>query len=66
MNKHSSLQELAKWWGDFQHSNAETQQVMIKSVGQARSGSRRTTRKRRKPRAAVQVMKRNVVGLYRA
>ena len=49
----SSLQELAKWWGDFQHSNAETQQVMIKSVGQSRSGSRRTTRKRRKPRAAA-------------
>ena len=49
----SSLQELAKWWGDFQHSNAETQQVMIKSVGQSRSGSRRTTRKRKKPRAAA-------------
>ena len=46
----SSLQELAKWWGDFQHSNAETQQVMVKSIVQGRNGARRTTRKRRKPR----------------
>lgn len=50
--QHTALQELAKWWGDFQHSNAETQQVMVKSIGQARSGARRT-RKRRKPRAAT-------------
>ncbi|MGB1263291.1 MAG: polynucleotide adenylyltransferase PcnB [Cognaticolwellia sp.] len=46
----SALQELAKWWGDFQHANAETQQVMVKSVSQGRQGPRRSTRKRRKPR----------------
>lgn len=46
----SALQELAKWWGDFQDSNADTQQVMIKSVATGRNGPRRGTRKRRKPR----------------
>lgn len=45
----TALQELAKWWSDFQHSNGDTQQVMVKSIGQARTGARRT-RKRRKPR----------------
>ncbi|MFT5815278.1 MAG: poly(A) polymerase [Psychroserpens sp.] len=46
----SSLQELAKWWGDFQECNVETQQVMVKSIVPGKSGPRRTTRKRRKPR----------------
>jgi len=46
----SSLQELAKWWGDFQESNAETQQVMVKSIVPNKNGPRRSTRKRRKPR----------------
>ena len=46
----AALQELAKWWGDFQDCNTDTQQVMVKSVATTRSGPRRTTRKRRKPR----------------
>ncbi|WP_241238846.1 polynucleotide adenylyltransferase PcnB [Colwellia sp. Arc7-635] len=46
----SELQELAKWWGDFQESNTDTQQVMVKSIVQTKSSPRRTTRKRRKPR----------------
>ena len=46
----TALQELAKWWGDFQACNADTQQVMIKSIAPSRNGPRRTTRKRRKPR----------------
>ncbi|TWX72644.1 polynucleotide adenylyltransferase PcnB [Colwellia sp. C1TZA3] len=45
-----SLQELAKWWGDFQESNVDTQQVMIKSIVPSKSGPRRNTRKRKKPR----------------
>jgi poly(A) polymerase len=45
-----SLQELAKWWGDFQEANADTQQVMIKSIVPTKNGPRRTTRKRKKPR----------------
>ena len=46
----AALQELAKWWGDFQACNIDTQQVMIKSITSNKSGPRRTTRKRRKPR----------------
>ena len=46
----AALQELAKWWSDFQDCNADTQQVMVKSVVTTKSGPRRTTRKRRKPR----------------
>ena len=53
-NSHSeqaiALQELAKWWGDFQACNADTQQVMIKSIVPSKNGPRRSTRKRRKPR----------------
>lgn len=43
------LTELAKWWTDFQDANADSRQMMIKSVPNARS-NRRTVRKRRKPR----------------
>jgi len=43
------LIDLAKWWTDFQHSNHDTQQQMIKTVG--KTSSRRTPRKRRKPRS---------------
>ena len=46
----NELQELAKWWEDFQHSNAVTQQVMVKSVMQNKTGARKNVRKRRKPR----------------
>ncbi|MBA6415172.1 polynucleotide adenylyltransferase PcnB [Colwellia sp. 6M3] len=46
----AALQELAKWWGDFQACNIETQQVMVKSVVANKSGPRRAIRKRRKPR----------------
>ena len=45
-----ALRELAKWWGDFQECNADTQQVMVKSIVASKNGPRRTTRKRRKPR----------------
>jgi poly(A) polymerase len=44
-----SLQELAKWWGEFQEANADTQQVMIKSIVPSKNSPRRT-RKRKKPR----------------
>lgn len=49
-DENSALQELAKWWKDFQDSNNETQQFMINSVTHTRSGPKRTSRKRRKPR----------------
>jgi len=45
-----SLTELAKWWTDFQTVSHETQTQMIKSAGSGKSGSRRSPRKRRKPR----------------
>ena len=41
--------ELAKWWTDFQNTNPETQQLMIKSLPTNRSGVRRGPRKRKKP-----------------
>lgn len=46
----SSLQELAKWWTDFQSVSPETQAQMIKSVMNNRIGSNRPTKKRRKPK----------------
>jgi len=49
----AAIQELAKWWTDFQHTSPETQQQMIKSVTSLRSGARRSPRKRRKPKAKV-------------
>ncbi len=42
------LISLAKWWSDFQETSFDTQQQMVKSVG--RTTTRRTPRKRRKPR----------------
>ncbi len=45
--------ELSKWWTDFQQASPDLQQVMVKSVAHTRSSSRRTTRKRRKPRKAA-------------
>ncbi len=45
------LNSLAKWWTDFQNASHETQQQMIKSLSQPRSGTRRSPRKRRKPQA---------------
>ncbi|WP_206483993.1 polynucleotide adenylyltransferase PcnB [Thalassotalea sp. G2M2-11] len=45
------LQELAKWWTDFQTNNHETQKQMIKTLG--RPSARRSPRKRRKPRATT-------------
>ncbi|XQW85511.1 polynucleotide adenylyltransferase PcnB [Thalassotalea piscium] len=48
--ENTELEKLAQWWTDFQQSNLETQQLMIKSVVKA-PGSRRTPRKRRKPSA---------------
>jgi len=49
----TAIQELAKWWTDFQSTSPETQQQMIKSVTSLRSGARRSPRKRRKPKAKV-------------
>jgi len=49
----AAIQELAKWWTDFQNTSPETQQQMIKSVTSLRSGARRSPRKRRKPKAKV-------------
>ena len=43
----ASLQELAKWWTDFQENDHNTQELMIKSIAQSRSPSRRSPRKRR-------------------
>lgn len=51
-NPQGKLTELAKWWTDFQNVSAETQQHMIKSVTQSRSGPRRSPRRRKKPRTA--------------
>ena len=49
----NSLQELAKWWTDFQSVNPETQAQMIKSVTSNRTGARRSTKQRRKPKASA-------------
>jgi len=43
--------ELAKWWSDFQNTNHETQQLMIKSLPTNRAGVRRGPRKRKKPQS---------------
>ena len=50
--ENSALAKLAQWWTDFQHSNPDTQQLMVKSVVKT-SGARRTPRKRRKPKAST-------------
>lgn len=46
-----ATKELAQWWTDFQNAPYETQQQMIKSVASTRSGAKRSTRRRRKPKA---------------
>lgn len=48
--ENTQLADLAKWWTDFQENNADTQQLMIKSVAKSGTSPRRTPRKRRKPR----------------
>jgi len=50
-NERSKLSELAKWWTDFQSSNFDTQQLMVKSVGKS-GAPRRSTRKRRRTRTS--------------
>ncbi|MEM5555243.1 polynucleotide adenylyltransferase PcnB [Pseudocolwellia sp. AS88] len=45
------LAELAKWWTDFQVTPPETREQMIKSVVYSRSTTKRSPRKKRKPRA---------------
>ena len=47
----SPLNELAKWWTDFQNSPFETKEQMIKTITSNRSTARRSPRKRRKPQA---------------
>nr|WP_281253017.1 polynucleotide adenylyltransferase PcnB [Pseudocolwellia agarivorans] len=49
-NGPSALEELAKWWTDFQMTPHETRELMIKSVIHNRSTARRSPRKKRKPR----------------
>jgi len=49
-NEEHPLAKLAKWWTDFQNAGPDTQSKMVKSVGRGGSGSRRSPRKRRKPR----------------
>jgi poly(A) polymerase len=50
--ENTALEDLSKWWTDFQTAEHNTQELMIKSVSQSRSGSRRSPRKRRNPREA--------------
>ena len=45
----SELQELAKWWTDFQVNPPETRAQMIKAAIPNRSSAKRSPRKRRKP-----------------
>ena len=48
-----TLLELSKWWQDFQHSNVETQQMMIKSVAHHRTPRAKNIRKRKKPQKPI-------------
>lgn len=48
--ENQALQELAKWWTDFQTIDNSTQELMIKSIVPSRTNTRRTPRKRRKVR----------------
>ena len=48
--ENTGLAKLAQWWTDFQNSNPETQQLMIKSAAST-SGARRKPRKKRKPKS---------------
>ena len=45
-------QALAEWWTEFQNAAHDKQQLMVKSLPNTRSASRRTVRKRRKPKKA--------------
>jgi poly(A) polymerase len=47
------VQELAQWWTDFQSANHDSQAVMLKSLPNTRSTSRRNVRKRRKPKKSA-------------
>jgi len=49
IEQNEQLNELAKWWTDFQPLNLDSQEQMIKALGKT-SSTRRTPRKRRKPR----------------
>jgi len=49
------LAELAKWWTDFQVTPPETREQMIKSVVYSRSTTKRSPRKKRKPKAKTAV-----------
>lgn len=49
-NENPALVELTTWWTDFQNQGYETQQQMIKTTTRSKSGTRRSPRKRRKPR----------------
>lgn len=49
-NENQSLTELADWWTEFQHKNYDTQQQMVKVVSRSKGNTRRSPRKRRKPR----------------
>jgi poly(A) polymerase len=46
----SELEELAKWWTDFQVTPPETREQMIKSVVLKNSTAKRSPRKKRKPK----------------
>lgn len=43
------LTKLAQWWTDFQDSNYDTQQLMVKSLPKP-TGAKRSLRKKRKPK----------------
>lgn len=49
-NELSELQELARWWTDFQNNPPETRELMIKAAAANRSGVKRSPRKKRKPK----------------
>ena len=48
-----NIQALATWWTDFQDASAETKIQMIKNAPNSKSSSRRSPRKRRKPRTNI-------------
>lgn len=49
-NNQTELELLAQWWTDFQNCSYDTQQQMIKAIGQ-KTSARRRPRKRRKPQS---------------
>lgn len=50
-HENTELVKLSQWWTDFQHSNPDTQQLMIKSVVKP-LGAKRSQRKKRKPKSS--------------